>query len=135
MEKAFQEDENAKHRWREDAKWRLPIGSRVRVVRSDVPEYIGAAGQVIGYDIGLNGDWPLVRVAFDRPVRRPHTSDETMHDGFYSDGDVDDEIVKMARCTCPWCPKEVAPGFVSVFGASPCCEDHGVFQPVNTEVK
>ena len=34
----------------------------------------------------------------------------------------------MTRCRCPWCPKEAAPGYVSVFEGAPTCEQHGVFQ-------
>ena len=60
----------------------FPVGARVKVIASDLPEYIGAIGTVVDYDPGCEGDYPLVGVRFDTPVLQRE------RDGFY-----DDEIV------------------------------------------
>jgi len=89
---SIQESEARKEDWLRGAKRRFPIGARVRVVASDVPEYIGAKGTVIGHDIGDSGSWPLVSVKFDAPIR--HEGSLVQRDGFYGDGSSDDEIVR-----------------------------------------
>jgi len=81
--------------WLAEAEKRIPVGTRVRVVASDAPEYIGVTGTVADYDSGGDDhDWPLVGVVFDSPVQA-----DSFHgglkarDGFYCDGGSDDEIV------------------------------------------
>lgn len=84
----FQESPRLKVLWLKATADLLPVGSRVRVVASDVPAYVGARGQVVGYDLGIHGEYPLVSVKFDEPI------DNTAQDGFYFDAAADDEIVK-----------------------------------------
>jgi len=76
-----------KTEWLQQVSNRFPVGAQVRVVRSDVEEYIGTTGVVVDYDIGVDGEWPLVGVVFDTPVGG------VTRDGFYGDGYSDDEIV------------------------------------------
>ena len=78
-----------KERWLSSAAERIPPGTRVAVVASDVPEYIGSHGTVADYDIGDLDTCPLVGVIFDAPVNG------TVRDGFYCDGDEGDEIVPL----------------------------------------
>ncbi len=88
----------AKSQWLKDAKVRIPVGTRVRVVRSDVEEYVGATGVVADYDLGYDADeWPLVGVIFDKPVSHSESAKPSTRDGFYCDGDSDDEIVPLAE--------------------------------------
>lgn len=75
----IQEDLLEKAAWLYSVTQRLPIGTRVRILNSDIPEQIGRVGTVIRYDPGQIGDYPLVSVCLDNP---------TETDGFY-----DDEIV------------------------------------------
>jgi hypothetical protein len=86
-----------KAEWLADAQKRLPIGTRVQVVRSDVPGYVGVLGTVRDYNVGEIGDWPMISVAMDTGKR----------DGFYGDGDADDEIVRVEdavpAAACPRC--------------------------------
>lgn len=72
-----------KTEWRRDAMQRLPVGTRVRVVRSDLDEYIGLKGTVTGYDLGGDGAWPGVRVKIGAST-----------DTFFANGEPDDEIVR-----------------------------------------
>ena len=51
--------------WREVAEREFPAGQRVRVVKSDLDEYVGATGAVRGYDMGGRGVSPLISVKFD----------------------------------------------------------------------
>lgn len=57
------------HRGRENSQWldetmlRFPLGLKVRVARSDFPEYVGSTGRVVGY----YGSWPYVEIKFDKP--------------------------------------------------------------------
>jgi len=92
----FQESPTQKAAWLEAAQRRFPVGARVRVVKSDVSEYIGALGTVVDYDCGANGDWPLIGVRFDAPIQpwfeHAGSTNPTTRDGFYGDGDGDDEI-------------------------------------------
>lgn len=82
----FQEDMEAKEQWAVAMERRLPPGTRVRVIASDLAEYIGAVGRVADYDIGGIGDWPLIGVRFDSPVGG------VTRDGFY-----EDEIKKLRQ--------------------------------------
>lgn len=91
----FQESPMRKAAWLTDAQKHFPIGARVRVVKSDIPEYVGAFGVVVGHDVGTDGDWPLISVQFDAPITyaQGRRQDIAAGDGFYGDGDSDDEIV------------------------------------------
>lgn len=80
---------DGKRAWLERAQRRIPVGTRVRVVASDLDVYVGALGTVVDYDIGDDGSWPLVGVRFDAAI------DGMERDGFYCDGASDDEIVKV----------------------------------------
>jgi hypothetical protein len=95
-EEIFQESPTQKAAWLEAAQRRFPVGARVRVVKSDVSEYIGALGTVVDYDCGANGDWPLIGVRFDTPIQYAGSTNPTTRDGFYGDGDSDDEIALRA---------------------------------------
>lgn len=86
---SLQESPEKKAEWLADAKVRLPPGTRVVVVKSDFDAYIGVTGSIIGYDIGHNGEWPMVRVKFDAPV------DGAERDSFFADGCADDEVKKI----------------------------------------
>lgn len=91
LDAPLQESRAKKMVWLRDAERRFPVGARVRVVKSDVPEYVGTRGTVRNYNLGTAGDWPLISVKFDAPVK---TSEGTVgHDAFYGDGSSDDEIV------------------------------------------
>lgn len=83
-------------RWLDDSKIRFPLGARVRVTnKTDVPEYVGARGRVVGYDVGTTngGEWPTIRVRFDKPIKHQDSPHGTKVDAFYADGDQNDEIV------------------------------------------
>jgi hypothetical protein len=75
--KPLQENPHLKEAWLRDAREGYPVGTRVRIQESDVPEYLGMTGSVGGYDIGMDGDWPLIRIVFDRAAGGVY------HDGFY----------------------------------------------------
>jgi len=85
----LQESPTKKAAWLTSAGQRIPPGTRVRVVASDVPAYVGATGTVVDYDLGDDGSWPLVGVRFDAPIGG------AARDGFYCDGASDDEIVEV----------------------------------------
>jgi len=89
----LQESTAKKAAWLKGAKRRFRLGARVRVVKSDVPEYIGARGKVIDYSLGTEGDWPLISVGFDAPIKTSSWGAAVKHDAFYGDGTTDDEIV------------------------------------------
>jgi hypothetical protein len=91
-ETSLQESPKKKAAWLQEAKRRIPVGTRVRVATSDVDEYVGARGEVVDYDTGCYGDYPLVGVKFDEPIE--HEGSLVERDGFYCDGYADDEIVK-----------------------------------------
>jgi hypothetical protein len=74
----IQESTEEKAAWLENVQKRFPVGVRVRVVGSDLPEYIDVTGVVIDYDIGVYGEWPMISVKFD-------TLSNPEHDGFYDD--------------------------------------------------
>jgi hypothetical protein len=80
-EKPFQEDMEAKRQWLLNTQVRLPPGTPVRVIDSDLDEYIGVTGSVVDYDIGRIGDWPLIGVRFDSPMDLPNGPMD--RDGFY----------------------------------------------------
>jgi hypothetical protein len=82
----FQESPAKKAVWLEGAKKRFPLGANVIVREYDEESYVGLRGKVIGYDLGVNGEWPLVSVGFDDGQR----------DGFYGDGAKDDQIQRVA---------------------------------------
>lgn len=81
----LQESKTKKAEWKERTEKRLPIGMRVAVVASDESRYVGKTGVVVGYDLGVDGDWPGVVVEFGGGMKR---------DMFYSDGEETDEIVE-----------------------------------------
>lgn len=87
MTHPLQENPRLKEIWLRDAKDRFPLGTRVRVTHSDVPEYLGLAGTVTDYDIGLDGDWPIISVRFDEPKKIFFSGllDEMPGDSFYDD--------------------------------------------------
>lgn len=91
----MQESSAKKAAWLDEAKRRIPVGSRVLIRKSDVTEYIGTFGEVIDYDLGLDGSWPLVCVKFDSPIVYPGNPQGATRDAFYCDGDEDDEIMKL----------------------------------------
>ena len=93
MSEILQESPRLKAEWLEATMVRFPIGMRVRVVGGDVSEYVGATGTVIDYDVGDKGLWPIVSVRFDAPIACAGSSTPSERDGFYGDGDADDEIV------------------------------------------
>lgn len=84
----FQESISKKADWLKATKRRFPAGTRVRVVKSDVPEYVGLKGTVADYDLGTRGDWPLIGVKFDGPIKTSEWPTTVSRDSFY-----DDEIV------------------------------------------
>lgn len=94
----FQESPRLKAIWLAEARQRIPIGTRVKVVRSITPEYVGVTGVVVEYDVGSKGEWPMVDVAFDEPtpVRSGRFADDIERDSFYYDGH-DPEIVPLPR--------------------------------------
>ena len=83
----FQESPKLKAEWVERMKRDFPVGCRVRVVASDKKSYLGATGTVCDYDVGGNGDYPMIGTAFD-----PALPGEPARDGFY-----DDEIVRVSE--------------------------------------
>ena len=91
----FTESPAQKAKWLRGAKRRFPEGSIVRIVQSDEPAYVDVYGTVSGYDLGPSGSWPLVQVQFERPISG------SKRDGFYGDGNKEDEIVRVA-------PNEIA---------------------------
>ena len=92
---SLQESPQRKADWLEEAKERIPVGTRVKVVRSDVDEYVGATGIVVDHNAGDDGEWPMVSVVFDTPIKHSGSGYPTKRDGFYCDGDKDDEIVPL----------------------------------------
>ena len=92
--RSLQESPSKKVAWLDDAKKRVPVGTRVKVVVSDVLEYVGVLGTVIDYDLGIDGEWPMVCVVFDTPIKHVGSADPTKRDAFYCDGNDDDELVK-----------------------------------------
>jgi hypothetical protein len=74
----FQESPTKKAAWLEEVQRRFPVGTRVKIKGSDLPEYIGRTGTVVDYDLGNDGDWPLAGVKFDGEHTPPR-------DGFYDD--------------------------------------------------
>lgn len=54
---------------------RFPVGCRVRVVESDLPEQVGQLGEVVGHSPGNDCDPHLVSVRLATGK----------HDGFYTD--------------------------------------------------
>ena len=74
-EKPIQESHVRKHDWLSEVELSLPIGTRVRVLSSDIEEHVGQCGVVEAYDLGCQGEWPLVSVILDGGTR----------DGFYDD--------------------------------------------------
>jgi len=63
----FQSDPVAKAAWETRMRSQYPIGAHVRVTESDESEYVGLTGTVLDYDVGSDGDWPLIGVGFDAP--------------------------------------------------------------------
>lgn len=90
MSDTLQHSTVRKSEWRAEMEKRIPEGARVRVLRSDVPEYVGLTGSVTGYDLGDDGEWPLVDVVFDQPA-----PSGARRDAFYADG-ADAEIEVMS---------------------------------------
>lgn len=88
LEAGFQESTSKKADWLKATKRRFPVGARVHVVKSDVPEYVGLKGTVADYDLGSRGDWPLIGVKFDGPIKTSEWPTAVSRDSFY-----DDEIV------------------------------------------
>lgn len=101
----LQESAEKKAAWLDDAEKRIPVGTRIKVVTSDVDDFKGTTGVVSGYDLGGDGVWPIVSVTFDTPIT--HEGHVYEHDGFYCDGSSDDEIVPceppMDGDTCNGC--------------------------------
>lgn len=93
---ALQESPAKKRKWLAAATKRFPLRSRVRVEKADLHEYIGATGIVRGYDVGPMGSYPMIRVAFDPPLRKAPEDGSATHDGFY-----DDEISLVAARSNP----------------------------------
>lgn len=84
----FQESPRKKARWVREMEVRFPVGCRVKVTSSDVDAYVGKTGIVADYDVGVDGDWPLVSVVFDAPFK--HDGEVVKRDGF-----CDDEIERV----------------------------------------
>lgn len=86
---------------------RFRVGARVRIVDSDLAQYVGLTGTVLDYDFsGFSaGDPPLIGVLFDAPVLRvdlPSGSRPSTRDGFY-----DDELVLLTHVErCAACPRD-----------------------------
>lgn len=87
MTRPLQEDPERKQAWLQNATKLFPVGTRVRVCDSDVDEYVDATGIVTGYDLGLDGDWPLicVNLTYARKAMFSRTGNEQDSDGFYDD--------------------------------------------------
>lgn len=65
---------------------KFPIGARVRIIGSDIEEYIGFTGVVRDYD--FSDDVPLISVLFDAPminVKSPNGTGPATRDGFYEE--------------------------------------------------
>lgn len=75
----MQESPAKKSTWREITEKSHPIGTLVKVIASDIPEYVGHRGRVVDYDVGVYGEYPMVGVEFSEPVGG------TARDGFYVD--------------------------------------------------
>ena len=86
---SLQESPERKAEWLLDAEARMPVGTRVKIISSDLDDDVGALGSVIGYDVGHDGEWPVIRVRFDK------LTGGRVQDSFYCDGCCDDEIVKI----------------------------------------
>lgn len=77
---SLQECQHCKSIWLRDATESFPEGCHVRIVNSDESRYVGLTGVVTGYDLGSDGDWPLISVTFDDGVAINISAD-----GFYDD--------------------------------------------------
>lgn len=82
----FQGCAGKKAAWLSEAQRVFPIGTEVQIKKSDLPDHVGERGKVVGYDIGCDGEWPLISVEFSRPTRLNPVG---ARHGFY-----DDEIAK-----------------------------------------
>jgi len=83
----LQESPVQKAAWQRWAQQAWPLGRRVKVVAVDsaqVNHYLGQTGEIIGYDLGSDGEYPRARVRL---------ADGT-EDSFYCDGQ-DAEIADM----------------------------------------
>jgi hypothetical protein len=78
-------DQEWKAKWLERAQAWFPIGSRVEIADSDIDEYIGCVGVVVGYCIGDQWESPIVSVAIDRPTAGLVAAGGGARDGFYED--------------------------------------------------
>lgn len=72
----------------ESLKHRFPVGTRVKVIASDLPEYVARTGVIADYDAGDACSAPLIGVVFDAPVELAR--EVVTRDGFY-----DDEILRL----------------------------------------
>lgn len=84
---------------------KFPIGSRVRIVDSDIKEYIGLTGVVQDYDFG--DDVPLIGVLFDAPMINVDSPDGTgpaTRDGFY-----EEELALLDAPACDGCGGPLGP--------------------------
>lgn len=86
-DKCLQEDSWRKCQWQTEMEKKFPIGCRVRVTGSDLLKYIGATAVVQTYDLGQDGDYPLISVKFDTPFPPDpeHSASPANGDGFYDD--------------------------------------------------
>lgn len=79
MTRPLQENPYLKEIWLRDMREVFPEGCRIRIKESDEPRYLGLTGVVVGHDVGVDGDWPLISVRFD------HAVGSVERDGFYDD--------------------------------------------------
>lgn len=64
---------------------RFPVGARVKIVSDVSPEYIGAYGKVVGYDLGSDDDEALIKVRYEQPIQ---AGSVRSHTGKYHDGEI-----------------------------------------------
>lgn len=72
-----------KDEWLKEMGTAFPVGCKVRVVDSDLDEYIGVTGNVADYRPGSDTSWPLIGVVFDTPIRIE--GQVNRRDGFYDE--------------------------------------------------
>ena len=73
-----------------DLRSRFPVGAGVKVKRDIRSEFLGASGEVVGYDLGSDDDEALIKVRYDAPVQ---VGSIRAHSGKYHD----DEITLISR--------------------------------------
>lgn len=76
----LQESPEKKQKWLAEMQQKFPVGSKIKILNSDLEVYIGKKGTVVDYDLGCSGCWPLVQIELDA-----EGFPATVEDGFYDD--------------------------------------------------